>query len=38
MGIYLFKTEVLCNLLETRNDDDFGGISGITLFRPDDLI
>jgi glucose-1-phosphate adenylyltransferase len=25
MGIYLFKTDVLCDLLETRHDDDFGG-------------
>ena len=25
MGIYLFKTDVLCDLLESRNDDDFGG-------------
>ncbi len=25
MGIYLFKTEILCNLLENSTDDDFGG-------------
>jgi glucose-1-phosphate adenylyltransferase len=25
MGIYLFKTDILCQLLEHREDDDFGG-------------
>jgi glucose-1-phosphate adenylyltransferase len=25
MGIYMFKTDVLCDLLESRTDDDFGG-------------